>query len=48
VVVDKTSMDQVLISMSREALSPATATPLPAQIPTSGAETPPPLLTPTP
>jgi hypothetical protein len=48
VVVDKTSMDEVLNFMNREALSPATATPLPAKVPTGGAETPSPLLTPTP
>jgi hypothetical protein len=48
VVVDKTSMDEILNSMNRQALLPATATPLPAQIPTGGAETPSPVLTPTP
>jgi hypothetical protein len=48
VVVDKTSMDDILNSMNRLALSPATATPLPVEIPTGGAETPSPLLTPAP
>ena len=47
VVVDKSSLDEILNTMSRQALSPATATPLPAQIP-SGSVTPSPLLTPTP
>jgi hypothetical protein len=48
VVVDKTSLDEILNSMNRAALSPATATPLPAQIPTGGSETPSPQLTPAP
>jgi hypothetical protein len=48
VVVDKTSMDEILTSMNRQALLPATATPLPAQIPTGGAETPSPVSTPAP
>ncbi len=48
VVVDKTSLDDVLNMMNREALSTATATPLPAEVPTGGSETPSPQLTPTP
>ena len=48
VVVDKTSLDDVMNSMNREALLPATATPLPGPIPTNGAGTPSPQLTPTP
>jgi hypothetical protein len=48
VVVDKTSMDDILNLMNREALLPATATPLPNQVPTGGSETPSPQQTPTP
>jgi hypothetical protein len=47
VVIDKSSLDDILNSMNRQALSPATATPLPAQA-TPGTGTPSPLLTPTP
>jgi hypothetical protein len=48
VVVDKNSLDSVLTSMNREALLPATATPLPAQVPTGGPGTPSPQSTATP
>jgi hypothetical protein len=48
VVVDKSSLDEILNSMNRQNLSPATATPLPAQVPTGGVETPSAQLTPTP
>ncbi len=47
VVIDKSSLDEILNSMNRQALSPATATPIPAQV-TPGSETPSPLFTPTP
>jgi len=47
VVVDKTSMDDILNTLTRKALTPPTATPLPTQV-TPGAETPSPLFTPTP
>jgi hypothetical protein len=47
VVIDKSSLDEILNSMNRQALSPATATPLPALV-MPGSETPSPLLTPTP
>ena len=47
VVVDKYSIDQILNTMSRQALSPATATPLPVQV-MPDSETPSSQLTPTP
>jgi len=47
VVVDKTSMDDVLTNFSRQALLSATATPLPVEV-TPAVETPSPLLTPAP
>lgn len=47
VVIDKTSMDEILNNINRQALSPATATPLPAQV-TPGSMTPSSQITPTP
>ena len=47
VVIDKTSLDQVLNTLNRQTLSPATATPLPGQL-TPAAGTPSPLSTATP
>jgi hypothetical protein len=47
VVIEKTSLDEILNNLSRQALAPATAIPLPEQG-TPAAETPSPLVTPAP